>query len=61
MRNYARKLSKGIPHVRVDFYVINHHVYFGELTFFHNAGFSLVHPDEWNRKLGDMIDLKKID
>ena len=54
----ARMLSKNIPHLRVDFYVINHHVYFGELTFYHNAGFSLVKPHEWNVKLGNLIKLK---
>lgn len=55
MRKYARKLSEGIPFLRVDFYVINHHVYFGELTFFHNAGFCKIKPKEWGLKLGNMI------
>ncbi|MEH2849186.1 ATP-grasp fold amidoligase family protein [Segatella copri] len=58
MKQYARMLSQNIPHLRVDFYVINHHVYFGELTFYHNAGFSLVKPHEWNVKLGNLIKLK---
>lgn len=58
MKQYARMLSKNIPHLRVDFYVINHQVYFGELTFYHNAGFSLVKPHEWNVKLGNLIKLK---
>ena len=34
MLSLARKLSKGIPHVRVDFYDINGKAYWGELTFF---------------------------
>lgn len=57
MRRFARILSKGIPHVRVDFYVINHCVYFGEMTFFHNAGGTKIYPEEWNYKLGDLIEL----
>lgn len=57
MKSYARKLAKDIPHLRVDFYVINHQVYFGEMTFFHNAGFSMVSPMEWSIKLGDMISI----
>lgn len=57
MKNLARILSEGIPHVRVDFYVINDCVYFGEITFFHNAGGTKVYPDEWNYKLGDLIKL----
>lgn len=60
MKRYARILSKDTPHLRVDFYVINHVVYFGEMTFYHNAGFSAVHPKEWAERLGDMIDLRKI-
>lgn len=35
MKLLATKLSKGIPHVRVDFYDINGKVYFGEMTFSH--------------------------
>lgn len=35
----AEKLSKGIPFVRVDFYTIDDHIYFGELTFFPDSGF----------------------
>ena len=57
MKRYAAMLAKGIPHARVDFYVIDHRVYFGEITFFHNAGFSPVRPEEWNIKLGAMLHL----
>lgn len=57
MKQLARTLAKGHPHLRVDFYVINHKIYFGELTFFHNMGFTLVKPAEWNDKLGNMITL----
>lgn len=35
----ARKLSKGIPHIRVDFYVLEDNVYFSELTLHDTAGF----------------------
>ena len=60
MREYAKVLSRHIPFLRVDFYVISHKVYFGELTFFHNAGFCKVKPDKWNEKLGNMIKFKDI-
>ncbi len=60
MKKLATVLSKGIPHLRVDFYVINNKVYFGELTFFHNAGFTVIWPKEWNVKIGEMIKLPKI-
>lgn len=57
MKHYAAMLSRGIPHLRVDFYYIEGRVYVGELTFYHNAGFSRIEPPEWDKKLGDWIDL----
>lgn len=53
----AEKLSKGMPVIRVDFYVIDGEVYFGEFTFYTWGGFMHFHPKEWDRKLGDMIKL----
>ena len=57
MIELSEKLSKDIPFVRVDFYEINGQVYFGELTFFPGAGFEEFRPDEWDYKLGKLIDL----
>ena len=57
MKELAGILSKGIPQVRVDFYVINNHIYFGEMTFYHCAGIVTVQPPEWNLKMGEMITL----
>ena len=39
MFELAGKLSEGIPFLRVDFYSIEDHPYFGELTFFPASGF----------------------
>lgn len=57
MKRLAGILSKGIPQLRVDFYEVNGHVYFGELTFSHWAGFMKFEPSEWDRLLGEMITL----
>ena len=57
MKELARKLSHEIKHLRVDFYLINGKIYVGELTFYHNGGFSEIKPEEWNYKIGDMIHL----
>ena len=57
MKQLAAKLSKGIPQVRVDFYNINGHVYFGEFTFFHWGGMQPFVPDEWDYTFGDWINL----
>lgn len=60
MKKLAQKLSKGIPEVRVDFYDINGQVYFGELTFYHQSGFAPFSPEEWDLKLGKLLDLTDI-
>ena len=57
MIDLSKKLSTGIPHVRVDLYDINGKIYFGELTFFDSSGFDAFSPDVWDRKYGDMIKL----
>lgn len=60
MKILAAKLSKDIPHVRVDFYEVNGKVYFGEMTFFHWSGFVKFEPEEWDYKLGKMLDLSRV-
>lgn len=52
MKEIAGILSKGFPHVRVDLYDINDHVYFDELTFFHFSGNVPFVPNEWDEKIG---------
>lgn len=59
MIELASKLSKGFIHVRVDFYDINGHLYFGELTFFHNSGLESIQPVEWDYKMGEYIHLPR--
>lgn len=53
----AEKLSRDISFLRVDFYVVNNRIYFGELTFYPASGFGEFIPNEWDEKLGDMIRL----
>lgn len=59
MKELAKELSKGIPHVRVDFYEVDGKVYFGELTFSHWSGMTSFDPIEWDYKFGEWIDLPK--
>jgi len=58
LKEAASKLSQGMKFVRIDLYEINGKVYFGEYTFFHGGGFCLFHPAEWERRLGDWINLR---
>lgn len=53
----ARKLSVGIPHVRVDLYNIDKHIYFGELTLYTGSGYIPFNPKEYDGKLGDFLTL----
>lgn len=53
----ARLLSKGLPQARTDLYVINGQVYFGEITLFHNAGFTKFKTEGLDSKLGSWIKL----
>ena len=57
MKVLAAQLSKGIPHVRVDFYNISGKIYFGEFTFFSAGGNLLFEPDSWDRIIGDWLIL----
>lgn len=57
MKEIAAKLSKGIRFVRIDLYELNGKLYFGEYTFFHGGGFRRCQPEEWEKRLGDWIDI----
>lgn len=58
MLDCASKLSKGFPHVRVDFYSINERLVFGEMTFYHGAGYLHFENENFEKKLGDYWELK---
>lgn len=55
----SRKLSKGFPHVRVDFYILDEKLYFSEMTFFHQSGMGIFSSEEFEIKLGNLIELPK--
>ena len=57
MIEFSKKLSNGFPHVRVDFYEVNGHLYFGEMTFYHFSGFMPFKPGKWDRILGNWLKL----
>ena len=50
-------LSKNSPFMRTDFYVINDRIYFGEITFYPESGFGRFIPEEYDKILGDLIEL----
>lgn len=57
----AEKLAASIgapAFLRVDLYNIDNLVYFGEFTFYHNSGGDRIHPEDYDKKLGDLIKLE---
>lgn len=57
MVKICRELAKNIPFIRVDLYVIDDKVYFGELTFFPASGFGTFTPEKWQYELGKLINI----
>lgn len=57
MAGLAKSLAAGIPFVRVDFFEYKGRPRFSEMTFHPCAGFMPFRPVEWDRKIGDMLEL----
>lgn len=49
---FAETLAEDTIQLRVDTYLIDGNIYFGELTFFHDSGLCPIKPEEWDAKLG---------
>lgn len=62
LRKTAQRLAKlaGAPFVRIDLYSIWGKMYFSEVTYFPCAGFMSIAPEQWDRTLGDWIQLPEI-
>lgn len=52
------KLSEHMKFVRIDLYVIDDVIYFGEITLYPASGIGIFDPGKWNVKLGDLISLE---
>lgn len=53
----SKALAADIPFARTDFYIIDHKVYFSEITFFPAAGFKSFEPEAWDETFGSWIPL----
>lgn len=56
----ARKLSKDISYLRVDFYCTAGKLKFGELTFFPGSGFERFKPESFDEQIGSWIKLPNV-
>lgn len=57
MLEIAENLSAPFPHSRIDLYVIEGKIYFGEITFTDNAGFGKITPRQFHQEMGSWISL----
>lgn len=57
LASLAEKIAGEIPFIRVDFYLIDNHPYFGEVAFYPSAGLAEFIPHEWEEKVGEWIQL----
>lgn len=57
MISIANDLSKDFPHVRVDLYNVDGHIFFGELTFYDSSGYKGFISDEFDFILGEQFNL----
>lgn len=55
---YARILSHGFPHARVDLYIVDKQIFFGEITFTNGAGFDKITPKEFDLEMGNKLLLE---
>lgn len=60
MFEIAESLAQDFPCVRVDLYYANYKIYFGELTFFPQAGYDSQLLDSTDEIWGDKIVLRKV-
>lgn len=49
----AKKLAKPFSYARIDFYIFEGRIYFGEITLTPGGGFVLLSPEKWDLKLGE--------
>lgn len=59
MLECAKKIAEDLPFSRIDFYVINAQIFFGEITFFPASGLEKFEPEQWDTVLGEWIALPK--
>lgn len=59
MISLAETLGEGFIHVRVDFYICNDQIYFGEMTFTHGGGIEKFTPECFGYEMGSWMNLSE--
>jgi len=55
MLHLSGKIAKPFPHVRVDWYIKDDTLYFGEMTFFHGSGLEKFSSTSWEALWGSLL------
>lgn len=58
MIELSELIAKDMIHARIDWYVVNGKILFGEITFYDGSGFEPFTKIEYDKYLGDLISLK---
>lgn len=53
----SKKLSADVPFLRVDCYITDKQIYFGELTFYPGCGFEPITPYSYDELWGEWLDI----
>lgn len=57
MIRLAKLLSQNIMQLRIDFYVVDNQIFFGETTFYHDSGMRNFNPEYWDEKFGQLLQI----
>ncbi len=58
MKQLAEILAEDFIFSRIDFYVLENKIFFGEITFHPESGVGKFTPHSWDEKFGNMLDLQ---
>lgn len=59
MLSLSEVLAEPFNHVRVDWYISNNKLIFGEMTFFHGSGFERFYDENWAETMGSWFEVSK--
>lgn len=57
MLSLAEKLANDLPFARIDFYIVNKTIYFGEITLYPASGLTPFVPEKWDEVFGSWINI----
>jgi len=57
MLRHAEALAAPFTHARIDFFLVDRQIIFGEVTFTNGAGFDPITPREFDREMGSWLQL----